>query len=139
MRVKHVVQIVILALLIALALYIRLAPSDADRWHRMPEAVTDRDLTGGAMRVVHADAESFRRLHEIITGAPRTRVLAGSVEERMVTYVTRSLVWGFPDYTTIRLRGERIEVYARLRFGNSDFGVNAERVDRWLARLAQRR
>ena len=32
---------------------------------------------------------------------PRTRVLAGSVEAGMITYVTRSRLWAFPDYTTV--------------------------------------
>jgi uncharacterized protein (DUF1499 family) len=55
----------------------------------------------------------------------------------MVTYVTRSRVMGFPDYTTVRQAGDMVEIYGRLRFGKSDLGVNAARIDRWLRRLAE--
>ena len=68
---------------------------------------------------------------------PRTQHLAGTVEEGMVTYITRSLVFGFPDYTTARLQGDRIEIHSRLRFGQSDMGVNAARLESWLAQLGQ--
>ena len=64
-------------------------------------------------------------------------VLAGSVEEGMVTYITRSAVFGFPDYTTVRQRGDELEIYGRLRMGYSDLGVNGKRIDRWLALLRQ--
>jgi len=131
--------IAVLTVLIGLGLYVRFAPTDPDRWHRMPETVEDRDLEDGAMRVVPGDADDFRQLHRIIVATDRTRVLAGSVGERMITYVTRSAVFRFPDYTTMRHRDERIEIYGRLRFGSSDLGVNAARIDRWLKVLAERR
>jgi len=129
------IALVLLAAALAGALaFIRLAPSEPMRWHQMPETITDRDLDGGAMRRVEGDLAALDR---IIRGTPRTRVLAGSVAEGMVTYVTRSRVFGFPDYTTVRRDGEMLEIYARLRFGRSDLGVNADRVDRWLGRLAE--
>lgn len=131
--------IVTLAILIALGLYVRLAPSSPERWHGMPDAIQPRDLSGGAMRVVEAGEGGLARLHGIITATARTRVLAGSVEEGMITYVSRSRAFGFPDYTTVRRRGGRIELYGRLRFGKSDFGVNAARIDRWLKVFAQGR
>jgi len=42
---------------------------------------------------------------------------------------------GFPDYTTITMADEDLLIYARLRFGRSDFGVNGARVDRWIKAL----
>ena len=129
------IALVLLAAALAGALaFIRLAPSEPMRWHQMPETITDRDLDGGAMRRVEGDLAALDR---IIRGTPRTRVLAGSVAEGMVTYVTRSRVFGFPDYTTVRQDGEMLEIFARLRFGRSDLGVNAARVDGWLGRLAE--
>ncbi|MBC7133893.1 MAG: DUF1499 domain-containing protein [Roseovarius sp.] len=128
--------IVVLALAVALLACIRLAPSDPARWHRMPETITDRDLEGGAMRRVAGDLAA---LDAIARATPRTRVLAGSVGEGMITYVTRSRIMGFPDYTTVRQAGDMLEIFARLRFGRSDLGVNAARVDGWLARLAETR
>ncbi|WP_111734184.1 DUF1499 domain-containing protein [Roseovarius amoyensis] len=134
----RMVGLVALAGLIGVALYIRLAPSDAGRWHRMPEAVTAGDTAGGALRVIEADEADFSRLHDIILRTARTRVLAGSTDAGMITFVTRSRVFGFPDYTTLRHRDGRIEIWGRLRFGRSDLGVNARRIDGWLQALAQR-
>lgn len=137
MRIVVIVLLVVLVLAIGLAVYVRVAPSDPARWHVMPDDVTDRDLEGGAMRVVDAGEGGLARLHEIVTDTPRTTVLAGSVEEGMITYVTRSKVFGFPDYTTVQQSGGKIRLYGRLRFGKSDLGVNAKRVDGWLNRFRQ--
>ena len=130
--------LVLLLLVLGFAAYVRLAPSDPAQWHAMPQAVTERDLAGGAMRVVGAGENGLAQLDAIIRTEPRTTVLAGSVEDGMITYVTRSKLWGFPDYTTVRQTGKQIEIYARLRFGQSDLGVNAARLDRWLTRFGQR-
>lgn len=125
------------ALLVVIAAglgYIRLAPSDAARWHALPEDLSDQTLEGGAMRRLTGDLAA---LDAIIRATPRTTVLAGSVAEGMITYVTRSRVFGFPDYTTVRQTGDALEIYGRLRFGASDLGVNAVRIDGWLEALRQ--
>lgn len=114
--------------------YIRLAPSDAARWHVLPGDISDQTLEGGAMRRLTGDLAA---LDAIIRATPRTAVLAGSVAEGMITYVTRSRVFGFPDYTTVRQTGDALEIYGRLRFGASDLGVNAARIDGWLEALRQ--
>lgn len=126
---------IFIAALLALIAYVRFAPSDPADWHVMPEAVAERDLAGGVMRVVEVGDGGLGRLDAVARNWPRTRVLAGSVEAGMVTYVTRSALWGFPDYTTVRQAGDRLEIYARLRFGRSDFGVNRARVEAWLEAL----
>ena len=128
---------VVLVVLAAISAYVRLAPADTTRWHQMPDGITDRDVEGGAMRVVEAGEGGFERLHEIILASPRTKVFAGSTGDGMITYVSRSRVFGFPDYTTVRDMGGRLEIYGRLRFGKSDLGVNAARIDGWLQALAQ--
>jgi len=130
----RLVAATVLVLIVAALAFIRLAPSDPARWHQMPESITDRDLEGGAMRRVEGDLAT---LDAIIRDTPRTRVLAGGVDQGMITYVTRSRVFGFPDYTTVRQREGMLEIYGRLRFGKSDLGVNAARIDGWLDRLAQ--
>lgn len=130
--------LVLAGLAVALSAYVRLAPSDPGMWHAMPGAITNRDFPGGAMRVVGAGENGLATLDAIIRETPRTQVLAGSVGEGMITYVTRSAVFGFPDYTTVRQTGPQIELYGRLRFGASDLGVNAVRLDRWLAVFAER-
>lgn len=92
-------------------------------------------MEGGALRVVQAGPDGLARLDKVARATARTRVLAGSVEEGMVTYITRSAVIGFPDYTTVRQEGDTLTLFARLRFGRSDFGVNAKRADAWLAAI----
>ncbi|MGI3211352.1 DUF1499 domain-containing protein [Roseovarius tibetensis] len=124
--------IILVTVIVAVLAFIRLAPSDPDRWHRMPETVETRDLEGGAMRRVEGELAT---LDAIIRDTPRTQVLAGSVGDGMITYVTRSRVFGFPDYTTVRQDGDMLEIYGRLRFGKSDMGVNAARIDGWLRQL----
>ncbi|WP_294610467.1 DUF1499 domain-containing protein [uncultured Roseovarius sp.] len=133
---KIIFGLILLVAVFGLA-YIRLAPTDLSRWHQMPDDIRNQDLTGGAVRVVPSDADTFERLDAIIRATPRTDVIAGAPDEGMVTYVTRSAVFGFPDYTTVRRAGGRVELYGRLRFGRSDMGVNAARIDGWLMRLRQ--
>ena len=128
---------VLIMLAMGAALYVRLAPSDPARWHSMPEMVSNGDFRDGAARVVKAGENGLARLDRIIRDTPRSRVLAGSPDEGMITYVSRSRIFGFPDYTTVRQRGARLELYARQRFGLSDLGVNGARLDRWLEALAQ--
>ena len=75
-------------------------------------------------------------MDRIILATPRTEVLEGSVEAGKRTYVTRSQWMGFPDYTTVMQNEDVLELHARLRFGQSDLGVNKARVEDWLAQLA---
>lgn len=134
---KTVLYLVLLAAIILLA-YIRLAPSDPDRWHRMRDDPEDRDMQGGALRVLTGQPpDALQRLDEIAMAEDRTTRLAGTVEEGMITYVSRSKWLGFPDYTTVRQAGDRLEIHGRLRFGRSDFGVNRARLDRWIGKLRQ--
>ncbi|MEN8657020.1 MAG: DUF1499 domain-containing protein, partial [Marivita sp.] len=96
----------------------------------------DQDLAGGVRRRILAQDGTFAELDRIILATPRTEVLTGSVEEGKVTYVTRSQWMGFPDYTTVMKSDDVLELFARLRFGQSDMGVNKARVDGWLDRLS---
>lgn len=115
--------------------WIRLAPSDPVDWNVDPKVTADQDLAGGVRRRIPAEADSFARLHTIILETPRTEVLAGTLAEGQITYVTRSQWMGFPDYTTVRANDDVLELWARSRFGQSDLGVNKARVEGWLARL----
>jgi hypothetical protein len=112
--------------------WIRLAPDDAARWHTLPEDVENSDMEDGVMRRAQGNLATF---HEVAMEAPRTKVLAGSVDEGMVTYVVRSRLFGFPDYVTAAQRGSDLAVHSRLRYGQSDMGVNKARMEAWLARM----
>ena len=136
--------IVLLIVLAALA-YVRLAPSDPVRWHRQA-AITGSEtkkLKSGYIwrKVVSGDGSAeFKALDQVIRASAGTQRLAGSVEEGQVTYVSRTKVIGFPDYTTVgiyEVEGQKVlEAYGRLRFGRSDLGVNANRIKGWV-RAAQ--
>ena len=119
--------------------FIRLAPSDPVDWHVDPKVTADQDLASGVRRRIDGGSDTFAALHAIILETPRTEVLAGSPEEGRVTYITRSQWMGFPDYTTVQLVDDHLELWARLRFGQSDMGVNKGRVEGWLATLEARR
>ena len=125
----------LLIVAVAALFWVRLAPSDPARWHVRPAFAENRDMAGGAVRIVETGRDGLARLDRIIRATPRTRVLAGSVPEGMVTYITRSRVFGFPDYTTVWQDGERLVIWGRLRFGRSDLGVNRARIEAWVAAL----
>jgi uncharacterized protein (DUF1499 family) len=112
--------------------YIRLAPSDPVIWHRMSETTEDKDFANGVIRRLHAGSDGLTLLDRIITDTPRTRLLFGLPQDGFATYVTRSAVMGFPDYTTVEQDGDTLTIYARSRFGRSDFGVNRDRVQGWI-------
>lgn len=82
-----------------------------------------------------APEDLLARLDAVALATPRTRRLAGSVAEGRITWITRSALWGFPDYTTAEVRPDGLYVHARLRFGSEDMGVNAARLRDWLSRL----
>jgi hypothetical protein len=144
----------ILATVVAFGLYVRLAPSDPARWHLdleqnrpaemafalvPPGADLVRTLEGAAyadLFTTQAEArDRLGKLDAIAMATPRTTRLAGSVEAGRITWITRSALFGFPDYTTAQVTTGGLTVYARLRFGRGDMGVNAARLRDWLSRL----
>ena len=127
----------IVFLAVAGVAYIRFAPSDPAVWHVDPKATADQDLADGVRRRLPAEAGTLAALDRIILSTPRTELVAGGVDAGRITYVTRSKWMGYPDYTTVQEVDDRIELYARARFGQSDFGVNRARVEDWLAQLRQ--
>lgn len=125
----------VVALVVGAGAYVRLAPSDPARWHVALVSTESQNLPGGVLRVVETGPDGLQRLDEIAQTTPRTTVLAGSVSEGMVTYITRTKWIGFPDYTTAQQDGDTLRIHGRLRFGRKDFGVNRARVDGWLTAL----
>jgi uncharacterized protein (DUF1499 family) len=144
--------VVVLASLAALGflIYVRVAPSDRLRWHVDPMAVPLprgngwllRDGVGNAAAPVFAasPAAVLDALDSVAMSTPRTTRLTGSAEEGRITWITRTRLMGFPDYTTATAiagpEGTRFVVLARQRFGSRDHGVNRARVEGWLGRLA---
>ena len=85
--------------------------------------------------LTEAEASEPNDANAIALATPRTLVLEGSVEDGMITYITRTRVFGFPDYTTVTQKDKTLKFHARLRFGMKDMGVNAARGDAWIAEL----
>jgi uncharacterized protein (DUF1499 family) len=133
-RIMTVLMICLAVVMVVLG-YIRLAPSDPNVWHKLPAFESDKQFKAGVMRVVPSGPDGLARLDRIIQAAPRVKLLAGSVDQGMITYVARSKVIGFPDYVTVKQDGDRLKIYSRLRFGRSDLGVNAKRLQGWLNAL----
>src|SRR6056297_3293425 len=104
---------------LAIVAYIRLAPSSIERWH-VPPSGQDEIHANGLSRRVACGQAGLHRLDRIAEADPRTKRLAGSVEQGMVTYITRSRMIGFPDYTTVMQAGEELFIHARSRFGRRD-------------------
>ena len=124
---------IVIAAAVLLALYVRFAPSDAGRFHVSGAVQSDADLEGGVKRIL--PGVTLAELDQIAQQTPRTKVLAGSVDDGRITYVTRSRLIGFPDYTTVEAKDGMVTVFARLRFGRSDLGVNRRRVEGWIKAL----
>jgi hypothetical protein len=143
--VKIAFLLIVIAV-VALVAYIRLVPSDPARWHialhpRPADIATPSPqvvvLRGGAyIDFPNADG-LLARLNTIIMATPRTVLLAGSVGEGRMTWITRSALWGFPDYTTAEVGPQGLTIYSRLRFGGGDMGVNGARLAGWVAALAK--
>ena len=139
-----------LVLMVATLAYIRLAPSDPVRWHEDPRLVARPETPNfHLVRMVGGDAvpPMFResvaslsqRVHDVAI-ADGAVLLAGSVKSGHMTFVSRSKLMGYPDYTTVLVEragdGAMLLTFARARFGYSDMGVNRARVERWQAALS---
>ena len=139
-----------LVVLAAMA-WVRLSPNPPARWQvdpleagrpGMENGYLIRPDGGDAAAPIYpvSPADLAVDIDRIARAWPRTRLLAGSVASGRMTYVTRSRVWGFPDFTTIRVLpvpgGATFAAFARARFGRSDLGVNKARLMAWLDALA---
>jgi uncharacterized protein (DUF1499 family) len=137
--------LVLLAALVVYGLWVRLAPSVPAHWHVDPLTAPDPGsrnfarLSPGEVRGTDP-ASLARQVQAAMEAMPRTRLLAGSAEELHMTFITRSRLWGFPDYTSVRILaadgGATLAAFARARFGSDDLGVNAARLAALAAALA---
>ncbi len=146
MRFLVILGVFILAAALAAAIWFRVVPMPAATWHVEPADVTppqspNHDLRLGPRAPVLAAplAEVAARLDAVARGVG-ARIIAGDAGAGHVTYVVRSRIMGFPDAVSVRLvpveGGTRAEMFSRSRYGYSDMGVNAARLDRWIAAIA---
>ncbi|MDP2739768.1 MAG: DUF1499 domain-containing protein [Pseudorhodobacter sp.] len=147
-RIIRLVPGLLLVALLGAAVLVRLAPTDPAAWHVDPTTITKPDKPNHWLLAMGGDAppmalalppgQAAARLDAIALATPRTVRLAG--QGAHVTYVTRSALWGFPDYTSVKITptatGSQLSFFARARFGRSDMGVNRARLEDWLHQLA---
>ncbi|MGB0660717.1 MAG: DUF1499 domain-containing protein [Mangrovicoccus sp.] len=150
MRMSVGLSLIIVAVVAVFGLYVRLAPSDPAKWHINPLTKGQAGQPGGvlvskqggdfaAYEYALSPTTLLSMFDEVALAAPRTKILAGSLREGHITYITRSPFWGFPDYISVLAvptrDGATLAIYSRLRFGQSDLGVNRKRLKAWLAQL----
>ncbi len=83
-----------------------------------------------------------QRWRDLAAGQPRVTLLAEGEDGMQLDYVQRSARLRFPDIISVRFISlapaeSTLAIYSRSIYGKSDFGVNRERVTRWLGLLAQ--
>ena len=144
---KYIIALGVFAIAASLV-YIRLGPVDTAQFHKVPspQPVGDYERIDGIMvvrEITDTPINVMGELNRIALDTPRTRRIAGDLGTDLVTYETRSLLIGFPDYATVSfvepdtIGNERrlMVIDSRLRFGNSDLGVNKRKVMGWLEAL----
>lgn len=144
------IGLVLAGILLAAAIWVRVAPVDPARWNVDLGAAGYRPPPNAAVFCPRPDtrfapdlrdpASVLAALDAIAVSTPRTKRLAGSPEAGRITWITRSLLFGYPDFTTAAILteaqgGPRLCVIARQRFGSYDWGVNAARLGRWMQAL----
>ena len=133
--------------LAAAVLVARAIPVDTEPFHEDP---AEPDARRSEVRLIGRDAPRFpgeadtvlEAFSDIALGNRGVRIVEGSVDEGMITFVARSRVFGFRDFITVKAVDEaggvtKLSVFARPRFNVYDWGVNAKRLDRWLGELEQ--
>ena len=151
-RFLRMALVVLILLVAGFVGFIRFAPSIPDRWNvaisrdTIAETgscaaamITERNGAYAACLSPMPPAALLTQIDTIAMTTPRTTRLAGTPGEGRITWITRTPLMGFPDYTTAEAietpSGTRLDIYARQRFGSGDRGVNAARLKDWLSRL----
>ena len=143
MRIALTLLVLALVAVIGAAIWFRSVAMPAEVWHVDPAAATppaspNFDLrTGDRAPVFDVTPDAMAARIDAIAAAEGATLIGGSLAEGHMTYVVRSRLMGYPDAVSIRLvpvgQGTRVEIFSRSRFGYSDMGVNAARVERWIS------
>ncbi len=143
--------LVVIALVVLAPVYVRLAPSNAARWHVDPTTAARprtpnyyfvlQSIPKRPAPVFQADAAELAAAFDAFAVAqPLVVRLAGGVDDLHITYVQRSNTMKYPDYLSVRfidLGGglATVAIFSRSRFGIGDRGFNKRRVQKWLKSL----
>jgi uncharacterized protein (DUF1499 family) len=110
-------------------------------WYRMVpiDAQVDRDPNRDALAPTFSvSAAALASAFDAVAKAEdRVEVIAGSAADGFVTYMQRSLLFGFPDFVSVTFidlpdGGSTLGIFSRARDGKSDLDVNKKRVTRWI-------
>ena len=82
-------------------------------------------------------AQLFERTRALLSAEPRTEVVQDQPEALRLVLVQRSFVFRFPDTITLQVfplpdGSSTLAIYSQANYGYGDFGVNKERVRRWI-------
>lgn len=116
--------------------WIGFAPLDPARFEARPgpDVPGLHEETPGLKAVVplsELPEGALDQLDAIILATPRTQQVGEGA------YVTRSLIWGFPDITRVWVADDNLHIHGALVYGASDLGVNSARIRGWLDALRQ--
>jgi hypothetical protein len=84
----------------------------------------------------------YQKARDLFAAQPRSYVAAEFPDRLQVHYVVRSAVLNFPDLVTVQVNSvaadrSTLVIWSRSVYGRSDFGVNRDRTQSWLAALQQ--
>lgn len=148
-RIMGIMLALAVLAVVAFAAWVRIAPSDPQVWDvevatvDKPSAPNNWLVRDGAdapaVQLALPPAEAMARVRAVAMAWPRTTVLAEGATR--ATFVTRTAIMGYPDYTTVEVTptatGSAVTLFARSRFGYRDMGVNRARAEAWAAALGQ--
>jgi uncharacterized protein (DUF1499 family) len=99
-----------------------------------PDLVTESHTLPAA--ALYAKAEA------LFASQPKTYIAAAFPDRLQAHYVVRSALLNFPDLVTVQVNSDgtgrsTLVIWSRSVYGRSDFGVNRDRTNAWLAALRQ--
>ena len=153
-RILKWLVVAVLVAIAGLAVTMRVVSDDPAVWHVDP-ATAERtgqpnDYLVAPEGMAAARADRVAKVHDTeprallfqldaVARPAGARVVAGSVDDLWITYVQRSMIFGFPDYISVRAveveGGSALVIWSRSRYGQSDLGVNKQRIDGWLTQI----
>ncbi|PTW59109.1 uncharacterized protein (DUF1499 family) [Breoghania corrubedonensis] len=116
-------------------------PKTPNTFLACPREVCVREEPDLVPPVFAADPHELRQaLRQIIEAEPRVEHVAGDADGLGDRYIQRTRFMRFPDTIVIRylpvdVGRTTLVIYSRSKIGSSDYGVNEERVRRWLRAL----
>lgn len=135
MRIVSIILSAFVLTMAGVAMYVRLAPVEiadvAPLQNLQPPG--DYELVGGHYAVRPIGTVDLTALNAQIVATARTQHLSGSGQNPPMIFIHRSAVFGFPDITQVWIEEDNVHIYSHLIYGQSDLGVNRDRMRDWLS------